>query len=282
MKNNKFKRIGVGVAFSPSLRANVSEAARLALAFDCCLVLIHVGNEEKAKIKTLNGFLATFKKNGLKYELVFLAGAPVDAVISAVMNNEIDLIVLGALKKESFFKYYLGSIARQITRKASCSVMLLTSSNIKDLPYNHIVVNGLEDPKTKETIKEAFYFGSRLKSSKITIVEEVDQNEININVDDDESLRKSTIIRDRLRRREKQRVKKLIGSVPSKSLENISVKSQPIFGKRGYSIGHYAQVVGADLLVMNSPSKSSFWDRIFPHDIEYILSDLPTNVLIIR
>ena len=110
----------------------------------------------------------------------------------------------------------------------------------------------------------------------------MDQNEININVDDDESLRKSTIIRDRLRRREKQRVKKLIGRVPSKNLENISIKSQPIFGKRGYSIGHYAQVVGADLLVMNSPSKSSFWDRIFPHDIEYILSDLPTNVLIIR
>jgi hypothetical protein len=36
------------------------------------------------------------------------------------------------------------------------------------------------------------------------------------------------------------------------------------------------------LLVMNAPSHLSLWDRIFPHDLEYILSDLPTDVLIIR
>jgi len=57
---------------------------------------------------------------------------------------------------------------------------------------------------------------------------------------------------------------------------------QPIFGTRGYSIGHYARVVRADLLVMNAPRKLTLWDRLFPHDLEYILSDLPTDVLIVR
>jgi hypothetical protein len=38
----------------------------------------------------------------------------------------------------------------------------------------------------------------------------------------------------------------------------------------------------ADLLVMNAPSKLTLWDRLFPHDLEYILSDLPTDVLIVR
>jgi len=76
--------------------------------------------------------------------------------------------------------------------------------------------------------------------------------------------------------------KKIINDIPKKYLEGIAIKLQPIFGKRGYSIGHYAQVVRADLLVMNAPSKVTFWDRLFPHDIEHILTELPTDVLIIQ
>jgi len=158
----------------------------------------------------------------------------------------------------------------------------LINPSIKRIPCKHIVVNGLKDPKTEETIKCAFFIGKKLSASKITIVEEIAQEEISIKVDDDRSLRESTIIRERLRLREKQRVKKLIKSVPNDQLKGVSINSQPIFGQRGYSIGHYAQVVRADLLVMNAPSKVSFWDKLFPNDIEYILEDLPTDVLIIR
>ena len=60
------------------------------------------------------------------------------------------------------------------------------------------------------------------------------------------------------------------------------IQSQPVFGTQGYSIGHYAQIVRADLLVMNAPAKMTFWDRLFPHDIEHILTELPTDVLIIQ
>ena len=144
------------------------------------------------------------------------------------------------------------------------------------------MVNGLKDPKTKETIESAFFVGHKLKSSKITVVEEVAQEEVKVKVDDDKTLRQSTIIRERLMMREKKRVEKLLLEMPDALSKEIVVKSQAIFGKRGYSIGHYAQVVRADLLVMNAPSKTSFWGRLFPHDIEHILGELPTDVLIIR
>ena len=114
------------------------------------------------------------------------------------------------------------------------------------------------------------------------VVEEIDQEEVSVKVDDDKSLRKSTIIKERLRLREEARVKKVLDSIPSDYTKEITIKSQPIFGKRGYSIGHYAQVARADLLVMNAPSKMTFWDRVFPHDIEYILTELPTDVLIVQ
>jgi len=57
--------------------------------------------------------------------------------------------------------------------------------------------------------------------------------------------------------------------------------TQSIFGRRGYSIGHYARVVRADLLVMNAQEKTSFFSRYFPKDLEHILAELPTDVLIV-
>ena len=161
-------------------------------------------------------------------------------------------------------------------------MLLLINPSAERVPCNHIVVNGLKDPKTQDTIRLAFYVSHKLKASKITVVEEVAQEEVNVKVDDDKTLRQSTIIRERLMHREKQRVNKLLQEVPLEHSKDITIKSQPIFGKRGYSIGHYAQVVRADLLVMNAPPKTSFWDRLFPHDIEHILGELPTDVLIIR
>lgn len=277
-----FKTIGIGVTFSPNLEANINEAARLALCFGSKLVLIHVGESSEEKSTTFRKFLSPFENQGLEYELFYKSGDPVDVILTSTKEKKVDLLIIGALKKENFLKYYLGSIARKITRQASCSVLLLINPSVDRVPCEHIVVNGLKDPKTKETVNTAFLVGHKLGVGKITVVEEIDQEEVSVKVDDDKTLRKSTIVKERLRLREEARVKKVLDSIPADYTKDITIKSQSIFGKRGYSIGHYAQVARADLLVMNAPSKMTFWDRLFPHDIEHILTELPTDVLIVQ
>jgi nucleotide-binding universal stress UspA family protein len=277
-----FKTIGIGVTFSPNLEANINEAARFALCFSSKLVLIHVGEASEEKTSIFLRFLSPFKSKGLEFELLFQPGDPVDVILSSTKEKNIDLLIIGALKKENFLKYYLGSIARKITRQASCSILLLINPSVKRVPCKHIVVNGLKDPKTKETLTTAFLVGHKLGVDKITVVEEIEQDEVSVKVDDDKSLRKSTIVKERLRLREEARVKKVLDTIPANYTKDMTIKSQPIFGKRGYSIGHYAQVARADLLVMNAPTKMTFWDRLFPHDIEHILTELPTDVLIVQ
>lgn len=282
MSLKPFKSIGIGVAFSPNLKPNLYEAARLSLYLDAKLVLIHVGAESEDKIKTLKIILNTFKKDNLDYEVVFKTGNPVDVILSVSIEKNIDLLVIGAAKREKFLTYYVGSIARKITRQATCSLLLLINPSVDRVPCKHIVVNGLKDPKTERTISTAFYIASKLKSEKLTVVEEINQNEIAVKVEDDKSLRKATILKERLRNRERSRINHIIEDIPKEYTENIVIKSQPIFGTQGYSIGHYAQIKRADLLIMNAPSKMTFWDRLFPHDIEHILTELPTDVLIIQ
>ena len=128
----------------------------------------------------------------------------------------------------------------------------------------------------------SFYVSQGLGCQKLTIVEEVTQQEIHAKANDDISLRKMKSEKERIANREEMRVKDILTHIPEESKQGISIKLQNIFGKRGYSIGHYARVVRADLLIMNAPNKATLWDRIFPHDIEYILSELPTDVLIVK
>lgn len=282
MSLKPFKSIGIGVAYSPNLKANLFEAARLSMFFGAKLFLIHVGDASEEKTNMLRVILLSFEKGGLEYEVVFKKGDPVDVILSTSEEKKIDLLILGAVQREEFLKYYVGSIARKITRRAKCSVLLLIKPSVERIPCQHIVVNGLKDPKTEQTIKTAFYVANKLKSQKITIVEEINQEQVHVKVNDDKSLRLATITKERIRLRENARINEIIEHIPENYTENKTIKLQPIFGKKGYSIGHYAQISRADLLVMNAPSKMTFWDRLFPHDIEHILTELPTDVLILQ
>ncbi len=281
MKHHVFNTIGIGVAFSPNLKANIYEAARLAILFESKLVLIHVGDESAEKIEIIESHLNPFIDRELHFEIIFVPGDPVTVILNSVAKKDIDLLLLGAMQREKFLQFYIGSIARKITRKATCAVLLHINPSVQRIPCQHIVVNGMESDKSAKTIASAFYVAHKLGTDRITIVEEISQDEVAVKVQDDKSLRKSTLIRERIRQRESHRVKKIIDEVPSALKKGVTVTSQPIFGQRGYSIGHYAELVRADLLILSAPRKSGLRDRIFPHDNEHILKELPTDVLIL-
>ena len=273
------KKILIGIAFSPNLKPNIFEAIRMANMFGAQLVGVHVGEKTNKKQNQLADLILEAPKLKYPIKTVWQKGKPVDVILNTAVNEKIDLLVLGALQQENLYKYYVGSVARELTRKASCSVLLLIKPSVERVKCNHIVVNGLKDKRTTETIETSFLVSKALECKRITIVEEISQKEIEVKVSDDYSLRKANINKEKLKRREDSRVNKILGNI---NTEGISVKIQSIFGKRGYSIGHYAKVKRADLLVMNAPSKTSILDRIFPHDIEYILTELPTDVLIVK
>ncbi|WP_299799042.1 universal stress protein [uncultured Maribacter sp.] len=277
-----YNSILFGFAFSPSLKVNILESSRIAYYLNCKLILLHVGEKTAEKSAKINQIISETEQSDDTIEVVWKEGNPETIITKACIDLKIDLLILGALQHENKFQFYVGSIARKLTRKVHCSVLLLIKPTEKRVPCKHIVVNGLDAPETPMAIEHAFYVSSLLGAQQITIVEEILPKEIQVDVEDDRSLKKANIIKQRIRHREDSRVNTIVRSLPENITKDIKVKTQSIFGKRGYSIGHYAEVVRADLLVMNAPIKTSIWDRIFPHDIEYILSDLPTDLLIVR
>ncbi len=273
------KKILIGLAFSPNLKANLHEGIRTANMFDAELITVHVGKKNATKEKDLQNILKeapTLQKN---LKTIWEEGDPVTVILKTCVAERIDLLIIGALQKENLYKYYVGSIARKLTRKAPCSVFLLIKPSVERVPCKHIVVNGLEDEKTPETIKYAFDAANNLGCKRVTIVEEIRPTELDVKVSDDKTLKEATLNKERIEQREDLRVRSILKDI---NTNDIIVKTQSIFGKRGYSIGHYAKVKRADLLVMNKPQKTGVLDRIFPHDLEHILSELPTDVLIVK
>ena len=277
-----FKTFLFGFAFSPSLKANVFEVTRLASYFNAALIFVHVGEKTVEKENAFQSLLKECQEKPRKIEIHWVQGDPVKTLTQACLERNVDLLLLGALKRENVLKYYLGSIARKLTRKAPCSVLLMLNPSVERHPCKHIVVNGFDSPQTLDTLKAAFYVGNALTSQKITLVEEISEARVAVSVSDDRTLRKATLKKEKINREEKIRVKDLVKKIPLAKKETLKWETQSIFGRRGYSIGHYARVVRADLLVMNTQEESSFLNRFFPKDLEHILAELPTDVLIIK
>ena len=282
MSKVAFKKIMVGFAFYPNLKANVYESLRMAHYFGGELIFVHVGSKAPEKESRFKEIVASSPIHSEKFTIEWREGNPVNSLLQASEEFKVDLILLGALKRENVVKFYLGSIARKITRRAKCSVLLLIKPSVERKPCQHIVVNGFDSPQTKDTIESSFLVAKALGVKKISLVEEISTSEVAVAVDDDKSLRRATLKKEKLRRREQTRVKDVVKKLPAKLTADINWTTQSIFGRRGYSIGHYAKVVRADLLVMNAQENLGFIDRLITRDLEHILAELPTDVLIIN
>lgn len=276
-----FKTIATAVAFSPRAEALLYEAKAFVKKFNTKLLLIHVGEKNQDLEQRLDDLLERANIDKESCKVVWRPGKPEKTIIDICDEEGVDLLLLGALRKEKFYAYYLGTVARKISRNANCSVLLLTDPKKETQSFNKVVVNGLDHPKTQVSICTSLYFGKVMKSREITIVEEVPPSKIDIAIEDDLSLSKATRLRQNVRLRENERVKKIIKEADIR--DGFDIKQKCIFGKPGYTISHFAEAKKADLLVINSPDKKlGIMDRFFPHDIEYILSDMPTNVFIVR
>jgi nucleotide-binding universal stress UspA family protein len=79
---------------------------------------------------------------------------------------------------------------------------------------------------------------------------------------------------------ETQKLQSMIDGVDKQDVE---IHLKTVSGKPGYAISNYARTKSYDLLVINSPDTPlGLFDRIFTHDIEYILADLPCNLLMVH
>jgi len=276
-----FATIGVAMAFSSSrLEAVLTEAKALAEIFQARLLLIHIGERTSAKEALLAEILARLGGEGLVVETIWQQGQPVKSLLAICKQNLVDLLVLRAKRREKGLSYYLGSVVRGLSRAAKCSLLLLTEPTVSGTSFKRLVVSGVQHPKTIGTLKTVTYFAKGVGAEEITVVTESDQQGLAMAMAYDSTANMSTNVKKQLSGEEARQLHALVcRCAPCE----IKVSEKLVLGRPGHAIRQYAESVAADLLVINSPdAKYGLIDRIFTHGMEYILENLPCNLLIVH
>lgn len=253
----------------------------MAETLNAAFILIHVGEKTREKEEQLEKLVDKLSIDKMHYRLIWMEeGDPVDTILRLCKLNIVDLLIIGALEKENLLKYYLGSVARNLSRRAKCSVLLLTHPSSESKKYRKLVVTGVDNPKTIHTINTSIYLAKNLKVKDITIVSEVHTPGLAMTMADSSSAPEASKIKKEIVESESSKLHSLIDHC---NAEDVKINEKTINGKPGFAIRNYAESKKADLLVINSPDTNlNILDRIFTHDIEYILEDLPCDVLIVH
>lgn len=274
-----FKKIGIAIAFSPRLEALIAEASKMQVGLKSEIVFIHIGKKNNADEQTINEYLEKYNLlNSSK--LIWQEGETVETILNICNEEQLDLLVAGALEKESLIKYFMGSVARKLSRKVKCSMLMLTEPKIESNPINYIVVEGSNNPKTENTIAVAIEIAKAFKVKNVDVIQETDLNKAALIRSDEFKENEMAKHKENLMDEEDKRLNYILSC---NDCGNLKINIERIEGKPGYIISKYAREHQADLLVLNSPDrKLNLIDRVFPTDIEFALADLPCDLLLVN
>src|SRR5215470_19979382 len=104
--SSPYKTIAVATTFSPRFKQVLAEAKRIRDRFSADLHLIHVGTRTEDTPAKFAEVLAELKlpaDSAIHYE----EGDPAEAILAALARENIDMIVAGALEKETVLHPFL-------------------------------------------------------------------------------------------------------------------------------------------------------------------------------
>lgn len=276
-----FNKIAVGVAFSPTSEAMLTETVRLAQSLHAEVLIIHVGTRTAEAEHRMSSMIDRCSSMRERISVIWGSGDPADVILDSCKRNQVDLLVTGALKKENLVQYYVGSIARKVLRKAGCSVLTLVNpTTTEGTVYKNVVVSGEDSPYIAEAISTACSFTPKDNSSWIHIVREVKMYGLTMASADQHTEEEYDDVRQGLVKQEIENVEQILSKIPH---DGIRVNIKVVSGKSGFELTKFAERKNANLLVVGAPPRRlSIFDRLFPHDLEYVFADIPCNLLIVQ
>jgi nucleotide-binding universal stress UspA family protein len=275
-----FKKIGLAVTFSPNGKALLLEARRLSGLFGAKLVLIHIGEKNPKTEKELLDLIVSSGIDPNTAEIFWKDGEPAKTILKVCDNENVELLIAGALEKEKALKYYISSIARKIMRESKCSVLIKIFPKNPPAPYTRFCVSTEFSPQGEETIIKAHNFAKLENAKDFTLLKEFQVPGLAMTVYDSGSTRETEQNRLNWQIEEDEKLKLYVKEL---NLTGLEIKTVCLYGKEGYEAGKYVKSVEGDLLVLTGPKdKLKFFDRVFQHDIEFLFENLPCDLLIVK
>lgn len=243
------------------------------------LSLIHAGVHTPQKETNLR---AAMERVGLpeEVEIYWMPGAPDTAILRAVEAHGLDLLMAGALEKERPIRYYLGSVARNLVREASCSLMLLTEPQVEPGPWQRMVVVVDYSEQSLLALTKAVHLAGRMKVEQVFVIRVLSETGTAMAFSEWMRREQARTYQTTMLEREGALLKDLVDASGS---SRVPIETHIIEGHTGYVAAQFARQRQADLLVMPSANRPGhFFERLFPSDMEWVLREIPCNLWVVR
>src|SRR2546423_7041616 len=274
MNPSTYKRIAVASTFSPRFEEVLSEAGRIRDRFGSDLSLIYIGerDEETAKkFETILGRLNLPSDSPVHYG----KGDPAKGILRAIADNDVDLIVAGALEKESALHPFLGNVARRLLREASCSVLLFTHPELAPKPLRQIVFVA----NYSEHAQRAFQQTLRLAAAEscerlyaVRVYTTFDEARATMFVDNGDGTP-----RPRTFDEEDAALEKFVLAAGE---TEVPIEARCIRGNTGFAASDFVKSVEADLLAVLVHKSETSAERL-PNHLAWIADVIPCNLWLI-
>jgi len=274
-----FSKIALAITFSPYCRALLAETKRLVSLFNSSVIFIHAGEKTDESEKKLRQII---EESGFDYNTVIKwgTGDPAKVIISECEKENVDLLIAGAVEKESFVKFYLGSIARKIMRESKCSVLILTEPKPETTVFKNIVALVDYTENGDNVVKKAYEISKLEKSNSLTLLRDFYVPGLAITIWDSESADDTKKAREQYQQEEEEKLKIYASEL---NIKGSNIKHIALYGKEGWESTNFVRETDADLYLVPAPHrKFKFLDRVFSHDLEYTFEHLPSNLLIYK
>ena len=274
MNQPLYKRIAVASAFSPRFEQVLAEAKRMRDRLGAKLDLIYVGEKDLETTRRFQEALAAMQLPA-NSRIHYQQGTPAEAILAAVKENDIELIVAGALEKEVVLRSFLGNVARRLVREARCSVMLFTKPQREPQPLHRIVFFVPDyTPHVAAALQKTLRLAALEGAEQLYVIR------VYTSFDAARAKREKTRPHEPTTRTLEQEEAALDQFIAAAGPANLTVEPRCIRGNTGFAASDFVQSVEADLLVV--PVEASSEPGGIPAHIAWVSDVIPCNLWVIR
>jgi nucleotide-binding universal stress UspA family protein len=275
MNQSTYKNIAVASTFSPRFEQVLSEAGRIRERFDAKLSLIYIGERNDETAKKFQDILGRLRLPG-DSRVHYGQGDPAEGILRAIADNNVDLIVAGALEKETALHPFLGTVARRLLRDANCSVLLFTNPERNPKPLRRIVFVANYSDHAQGAFQQALTLAAAESSERlyaIRVYTTFDEVRASMFVES-----ANGAMRPRTFEEEELALEQFVlaaGETP------VPIEARCIRGNTGFAASDFVKSVEADLLVVPVHKSETSAERL-PNHLAWIADVIPCNLWLIR
>jgi nucleotide-binding universal stress UspA family protein len=270
-----YKKIAVASTFSPRFEQVLSEAKRIRERFGSSLSLIYIGERSDETAKKFQDILGRLQLP-VDSPVHYGEGDAAEGILRVIADHDVDLVVAGALEKETALHPFLGNVARRLLREARCSVLLFTRPELEPKPLRKIVFVANYSDHAYSAFKQT------LKLAEAELSECLYTVRVYTTFDE---VRAATFVengdgspRPRTFEEEEAALEKFVLAAGD---TQIPIDARCIRGNTGFAASDFVKAVEADLLVVPVHKDENSRERL-PNHLAWIADVIPCNLWLIR